>query len=303
MSTTSSPTFPSTPAVVASAAPSSAIRVRFVCQGRTGSSKPSSSARSTEDLRASLSDRRERADRSAELRGQPPRPNRLEAAARLEQRDEPARNLEPERRRQRLLQQRSRSHRRRPLRLGQRGQGGREPVELGQYQVERSPCDEHRGGVHDVLARGAPVDVACGVSADGVPKSLHERLRGASDGAPALEQIVEVVQISAALLRDRSGGVFGDDPGGRLGAGERGLELEHRLEPGPPRDGVEQLLRDEERPERRHTAKNVVSASPWRWMSKRRPPSSAGAIRVARSDSSSSERIGSEAFASGSSGK
>ena len=46
MSTTSSPIFPSTPAVVASAAPSSAIRVRFVCHGRTGSSQPSSSARS-----------------------------------------------------------------------------------------------------------------------------------------------------------------------------------------------------------------------------------------------------------------
>ena len=157
------------------------------------------------------------------------------------------------------------------MRLGQLRERGRDAVELDEDQVECSSCDEHRGGVHDVLARGAPVDVACGVSADGVSQSLHERLRGASDGAPALEQIVEVVQISVALLRDRGGGVFGDDPGRRLCPGERGLELEHRLEPRPPRDGVEQLLRDEERPERRHTAKNVVSASPWRWMSKRRP--------------------------------
>ena len=141
-------------------------------------------------------------------------------------------------------------------------QGSRTRVELGENQVERAPRDEHRRGVHDVLARRAPVDVAGCVAAHVLSQRAYERLRGASDRAPTSSSSSKSYSSAAHFSAIAARGLGGTIPRLRLRTGERGLELEHRLEPRAPGDGVEQLLRDEERPERRHTAKNVVCRSP-----------------------------------------
>ncbi len=38
-----------------------------------------------------------------------------------------------------------------------------EPVELREHELRGAACDEHRGRVHDVLARRAQVDLVGGV--------------------------------------------------------------------------------------------------------------------------------------------
>ena len=50
--------------------------------------------------------------------------------------------------------------------FGQPGAGPGDALQFGEYEVERAPGDEHRGRVHDVLARGPLVDVAGSVFGD-----------------------------------------------------------------------------------------------------------------------------------------
>ena len=97
---------------------------------------------------------------------------------------------------------------------------------------------------------------------DLLPQSPDERLRGVADRPALLEQLAEVVQLDAAGSGDRDRGVLGDDARGRLRSRERAFDLEHRLEPRPVGDRVQELLWDEERPERRHRRKNAVCSSP-----------------------------------------
>ncbi len=94
------------------------------------------------------------------------------------------------------------------------------------------------------------------------PQSPDERLRRVADSSTLLEQLAEVVQLQAAGGGDRVRRLGGHDACGRLRPRERALELEHRLEPRLIGDCGEELLRDEERPERRHTRKNAVCSSP-----------------------------------------
>ena len=93
-----------------------------------------------------------------------------------------------------------------------------------------------------------------GVPAHCLSQGADERLRGRPRRAALLEKLVDVVELDAAAIGDRRRRVRRDDAGSRLGLRERALDLEHRLEPRPIGDGVEELLGDEERPERRHTS-------------------------------------------------
>ena len=118
---TSSPIFASTPEAISSAAPSSAIRTRFVCQGSVGLGEAELcgvEARRSPG-RAHRAPQACRQRRRAALRG-PSRRSSDEPRAGVEHGDEPACRLEPERRRHGLLQQRATGHRRVPVRARQR---------------------------------------------------------------------------------------------------------------------------------------------------------------------------------------
>ena len=147
----------------------------------------------------------------------------------------------------------------------------------------------------------------CTQTAASPPTAWRSARTSGSAGVPAerpcLQQLVDVVQVGVTAIDDRCSRLGRDHVDGRLALRKRALDFEHRLEPRVIGDGVEELLGDEERPECRHTRKKAVCPSPWRWMSKRSPPSSGWAIKVARSTSASSESTGSAALASSSSGK
>ncbi len=241
--------------------------------------------------------------RTAELHRQPLGSHLPKAAPRLEHGDEPARCLVAERLGNGLLEQGTGCHRRRAMLIGKRRKPGRDAIELSADEIEGTSRDEHRSGVDHVLARRAPVYVAGCIGSRSLPKSPDERLRGVADRSALLQQLAEVVELQAADVDDRVCRFGGHDACGRLCARERALDLEHRREPRLIGDCGEDLLRYEERPERRHTRKNAVWSSPWRQTSKRSPPFSWSATSVARSLSSSSESTGSAAFASSSSGK
>ena len=93
------------------------------------------------------------------------------------------------------------------------------------------------------------------------------------------------------------------EAGARARLRERALGLEHGGEPRASRDGFRQLLGHEQRCKRRHTAKNVVCPGPCKRMSNRSPPSSGTATSVSRCSGVRRDSTGSTAFASLSSGK
>ncbi len=202
-----------------------------------------------------------------------------------------------------MLEERAPRNRRRAMGFSQRCQPCCDTVEVSKDEPQCAMGHEHRRRVHHVLARRAPVHVGGPVVTYFLPQGAHERLDGVANRSALLQQTTEVVELGAAAIRDRGGSVRGHDSCRRFGPRERALDVEHGLEPRPTRDCVEKLLGDEERPERGHTRKNAVCSEPWRRMSKRSPASSCCATSVARSLSPSSERTGSAAFASSSSGK
>ncbi len=84
-----------------------------------------------DDLERSIAQRRERARGSAELCREPLAPYDSKRSPCVDRADEPAGGLQSERGRHRLLQERARGHRRRPVRAGERSARGGESIELG----------------------------------------------------------------------------------------------------------------------------------------------------------------------------
>ena len=127
-----------------------------------------------EHPRPVLAERGERAGRAAELRrrGAPP----ASRSARVEQRRQPAGGLEPERRRQRLLQQRAAGHQRVAVLVREpRARVRAAPSSSREDQRQRAARHEHRGGVEHVLAGRAAVDVAGGVALSGRGQRRDQR--------------------------------------------------------------------------------------------------------------------------------
>ena len=83
---------------------------------------------------AVVAERGQRAGRAAELDGEA-RPGADEPLARLDERDEPARGLEAEGRRQRLLEQRAAGHERGTVLARQAGARGRGAVEVAEHEL------------------------------------------------------------------------------------------------------------------------------------------------------------------------
>ena len=132
--TMSSATFSQAPAAIASAAASAATRVRSPCQGSGRLLELELGREPREHGRAEAG---QRARRAAELHGE--RDGR-EAVPRGRDAGEPARGLEAERGRQRVLHQRPGRHRRASVLIGQPRAGAGHPVELSEDQHPRPPA-------------------------------------------------------------------------------------------------------------------------------------------------------------------
>ena len=175
---------------------------------------------------------------------------------------------------------------------------------MAEHVGERLARDEHRGAVEHVLARRPEMDEGLVLDADAGAQRAYERLDRVSDRVALAEQLLPAKGVGVcAGGGDRVGSRLRDHAHRGARRGQRPLDLEQSLEPGPPRHRLADRGGDEQRVERGHTAKNVVCAGPWRRMSKRSPPSSATATSGSRCSGASRESTGSAAFGSTSSGK
>jgi hypothetical protein len=111
------------------------------------------------------------------------------------------------------------------------------------------------------------VDVATALALDLRGQLAHERDRRRPGRDRVAEQRCNVDALEPARRRDRLGGRERDQPLARLGARERGLEVEHALDEGLGREERRDLRAGEEG--RPHRLKNAVSPSPCSLISQR----------------------------------
>ena len=254
-----------------------------MCHGSTRLGEPELGRVEAQHLGPGVAERRERAGRAAELGGEPLVADAREPCPRVEDPVEPARGLQPERRRHRLLEQRPAGHRRVAVHLREERARPRDTVELVEDEPEprcarraSPPCRRRPGSSRREWTKLAAV------AADLLPQRPHERLGRIADGPPLLGQLLHVVAAGVAALGDRRRRLRRDHARRRLGRGERPLGLEHRLEPGLVRDRVPELGRHEDARERGHCSKKTVAPSPCMRISKRNPSPSAFATSVSR---------------------
>ena len=198
------------------------LQAELGAQFRPGS--PSPRSRVTPACR-----RRRRTPRRAPARAAAP------AARGGARRREQPRHLVAERDGDGLLQVAATDHRGVPVLAGEARQTGRDRGQLVVDQVERLPDLQHRGGVGDVLGRGAPVAVlAEAVTAEGVELVDHgdDRIADAL-GLPA--QLDHVDLVEAAVADDLVGRLLRDDAELPLHLGQGGLDVEVVLRSGSRR--------------------------------------------------------------------
>ena len=175
--------------------------------------------------------------RAAELRVEP---RAQQAGARVERRVEPAGRLQPERDRQRLLEQRPARHRGAGVLARERRAGARDAVELLDHERARAARDEHRRRVErcpgssrrGARARHAPRRRARAAPRRAGRPALPERERRLAERRRRRSRRRRAIAAAAAAR---------DHARLRLRRRERGLGLEHRRDPGargqPPRGG------------------------------------------------------------------
>jgi len=132
------------------------------------------------------------------------------------------------------------------------GAGRRDPFYFGEDQAESVAGDEHRGSVHDVLARGPLVDVAgrvFGDARDRFGQSADERRDRIALGASFASYLLGIEAVHVAAGDDNLRGLLGDQTSPRLRYRKSSLGIEHSSKPGSSRDGLPELVRDENRPE------------------------------------------------------
>ena len=195
----------------------------------------------------------------------------LEPGDRLVEADEPAGRLQPEGHGHGLLQERAaREDGAAMLAREPRGRGGG-ALEVLEERPQGAVRDEHRRGVHDVLARRAAVDVAGRRALDALRQRLHERGGGVAAARGLRADLRRVVVRGAARGGDLLGVRRRDEPGLGRGPREGGLDVEHRLEPGAVGHGVPHAAACEDAveqpspqpPRRAQTSKKTVSSGPW----------------------------------------
>ena len=204
------------------------MRARSVCHGSTGALEPEV-AREGGDHGQSA-ERRDGPHRAARLHLEF-EPQVVQGVRDVVEAQRPARSLEPERGRLRVLEQRAPDDRR--VAVGVRERRGRvgRTAQVVQHRHERALGHEHRRRVDDVLACGALVHRGI----RGQFERGDERARRVADLARLRADRVHV-EFARAGDDDRLGLGRRDDSRARLRAGERGLEVEHRRQPCVPRD-------------------------------------------------------------------
>ena len=185
------------------------------------------------DRDAAVAQRRERAGGAAELQhqrllAQPPQP-----LARARERRRIAGELEPERHRHRMLQQRARDRRGAAMLAGERREAVDRAIEVVDQRIDGGAQFEHQRGVDDVLAGGAPMHVARRLRillGDLGGQRLDERRnhRAGLDGLAA--ERLDVIALGARRFGDRIDAGYRDDAERGLGARQRSLDVEHVLQ-------------------------------------------------------------------------
>ena len=161
----------------------------------------------------------------------------LQAPPRPVERVGPARRLQAERDRRRLLQPGAASHR--GVAVTPRvGRGGSDTArKLVDRARHRCPELLHQAGVQDVLAGRAPVDEARRLRV-GFRHPRGQMPHHRNDGIAGLRrlgrQVVQVVQLGAGRRPNRRDAARGNHAGVRLGRGQRRLDVQHRLKLGVP---------------------------------------------------------------------
>ena len=115
---------------------------------------------------------------------------------------------------------------------GERGEPCDGAVEVGDQGIDRRAQLEHERAVDDVLAGGAPMDVArrCRIGlGDLGGERIDQRDGDIAGGRRGLAQRREVVAVGAGGLGDPLDGERRDDADLRFRARERDLEIEHAL--------------------------------------------------------------------------
>ena len=219
---------PTAPAATPSAPASSPIRLRSVCQGRTGASRCELAREGGDDRERVGADAVQRPGRAAELHRQA---DAVQVVGGVVEAQHPARGLQPERRRLGLLEQRAADDRRVAMGLGELRRGVGRRAQVAEQRRQRALGHQHRRGVDRVLAGRAVVHGRVGQ----LPQALDHRPRRVADlrrsGADRLE--VEVVELRG---RRRSARRPSITPAPRLRVRERDLEVQQRLQPGAAGD-------------------------------------------------------------------
>ena len=142
-------------------------------------------------------------------------------------------------------------------------------------QPERALRDEHRRGVHDVLARRAVVDVACRVAADARAQRADERLRRIADRAAVAGELRRIELARAARAsRSPSAASAGMTPRDASAAASARSTSSIASTHAPSDTASASRLGHEDRGEDGQCAKKTVARSPCIRMSQRSAPSS-----------------------------
>ena len=155
---------------------------------------------------------------------------------------EPAREDEAKGSGERLLEESASDDGSVAMFVGESGEGVAEGVELGKNYVGCRAKLADQAGVDDVLARGAPMNEACGfgvVFGHELSELFDEGDGHVGGGGDGHGEGVEVEMFGAAVCGDYAGRRGGNKARFGFRAGEGGFEIEHGLDVG--RVGKERL--------------------------------------------------------------
>jgi len=177
--------------------------------------------------------RGQRAGCTAELQHQGIVGKSLQATLAALQGIQPTRRLQPERHRHCLLQQRTPGQTGTALGLGQPRQRGAQDLQARPHVADGRAQLQHRAGIDDVLAGGAPVHPARGFGVarrDLRGERLHQGNGRVAGQGRRCRQRRQRVQVRAAGCFDRGERRSGNHPALHLRTGQRAFNIQHRLQ-------------------------------------------------------------------------
>ncbi len=182
-------------------------------------------------LEAAAAERGQRAGGAAELADQHTRAQLVEPLAVPVKGGEPGRRLVAEGDRHRLLQVAAAGHRRVAVALGERRQRIRDGHDIRLDEVERLADLQDGGGVGDVLGGGAPMAPFAQAVTAQRDELLHHGEHRIADPLGLRLELGEIVFLRVAVPADFLGSLLWNDAEPRLGARQRGFDVEIFLHP------------------------------------------------------------------------